>query len=87
MYSLEMHNRLLYNLNQKGYVAEALRLVFPFLEPWKEIILNYPRLLTKNPAGLRKIQLATDRGTNNGFFYTDPVSREKFYVPAPTDLT
>ena len=39
-YSLEMHNRLLYNLNQKGYVAEALRLVFPFLEPWKEIALN-----------------------------------------------
>jgi len=87
MYSLEMHNRLLYNLNQKGYVAEALRLVFPFLEPWKEIILNYPRLLWKNKTGIRKIQLATDRGTNNGFFYTDPVSGEKFYVTAPTDLT
>ena len=86
-FSLEMHNRLLYNLNQKGYVAEALRLVFPFLEPWKEIAINYPRLFTKNPAALRKIQLATDRGTNNGFFYTDPVSGEKFYVTAPTDLT
>ena len=86
-YSLEMHNRLLYNLNQKGYVAEALRLVFPFLEPWKEIALNYPKLFGRNPAGLRKIQLATERGTNNGFFYTDPVSGEKFYVTAPTDLT
>ena len=86
-YSFEMHNRLLYNLNQKGYVAEALRLVFPFLEPWKEIAINYPKLLWRNKAGLRKIQLATDRGTNNGFFYTDPVSGEKFYVTAPTDLT
>lgn len=86
-FSLEMHNRLLYNLNQKGYVAEAMRLVFPFLEPWKEIILNYPRLFAKNPTGIRKIQLATDRGTNNGFFYTDPVSGEKFYITAPTDLT
>jgi len=86
-FSLEMHNRLLYNLNQKGYVAEGLRLVFPFLEPWKEIVLNYPRLFVKNPAGIRKIQLATERGTNNGFFYTDPVSGEKFYVTAPTDLT
>ncbi len=86
-YALTMHDQLLYNLNQKGYVAEALRLVFPFLEPWKEIVFNYPRLLAKNPAGLRKIQLATDKGTNNGFFYTDPVSGEKFYVTAPTDLT
>lgn len=86
-FSLEMHNRLLYNLNQKGYVAEALKLVFPFLEPWKEIAINYPRLFVKNPAGIRKIQLASERGTSSGFFYTDPTSGEKYYVTAPTDLT
>jgi hypothetical protein len=87
MFSLEMHNRLLYNLNQKGYVAEGMRLVFPFLEPWKEIVLNYPKLFWKNKSGLRKIQLAKEQGTNNGFFYTDPTSREEYYVTAPTDLT
>ena len=84
-YSLEMHNRLLYNLSQKGYAAEGLRLVFPFFEPWKEIALNYPRLFKQNPSGLRKVGLVGEKGQSNGFMYKDPVSEELYYVTAPSE--
>jgi len=85
-FAIEAHDRLLYNLTQKGYVAEAMRLVYPFLEPWKEIVLNYPRLLAKNLSGLRKVQLATETGIENGIFFKDPVSNELRYASPSTDL-
>lgn len=34
-YALDEHNRILYNLSQKGLVADSLRYVFPFLKPTK----------------------------------------------------
>ena len=85
-FAIEAHNRLLYNLTQKGYFAESMRLVYPFLEPWKEIVLNYPRLLAKNLSGLRKVQLATETGIQNGIFFKDPVSNELRYASPTTDL-
>jgi hypothetical protein len=85
-FAIEAHDRLLYNLTQKGYVAEAMRLVYPFLEPWKEIVLNYPRLLAKNLSGLRKVQLATETGIQNGMLFKDPVSNELRYASPTTDL-
>lgn len=84
-FAIEAHNRLLYNLTEKGFYAESMRLIFPFLEPWKEVALNYPRLFAKNPAGLRKIQMATTKGTQNGMLWKDPTVDELFYVAPMTD--
>jgi len=84
-FALEAHNRLLYNLTEKGFYAESMRLIFPFLEPWKEVALNYPRLFAKNPAGLRKIQMSTTTGVQNGMLWKDPTTDELFYVAPATD--
>ena len=85
-FSLDAHNTLLYNLSEKGFFAEATRLIFPFFEPWKEVALNYPRLFAKNPAGLRKIQMLTAKGQQSGILYRDPTIDELFYVAPMTDM-
>jgi len=85
-FSLDAHNTLLYNLSEKGFFAEATRLIFPFFEPWKEVATNYPRLFAKDPSGLRKIQMLTTKGEQSGILYKDPTLDEYFYVAPMTDM-
>ncbi len=84
-FSIEAHNVLLYNLAEKGFFAEATRLIFPFFEPWKEVATNYPKLFLKDPSGLRKIQMLTAKGEQSGILYKDPTIDEYFYVAPMTD--
>jgi len=83
--TLRNHNRLLFNLSEKGQTAEALRLVFPFFEAFKEIITSWSKVLIENPQALRRAQTAVQGARESGFFYTDPTSRKDMFGYAGLD--
>ena len=46
-YSLNQHNKILYNLSQKGLVADAFRFMFPFYEAYKEVATTWTGVLAQ----------------------------------------
>ena len=89
-YALEETKRLLYDLDKRGQITDALRLVFPFGEAYKEILTTQFRLLKNNPQKLRKASIAiqgarrdsifgSDPNHNEGFFAKDPMTGEEMY--------
>lgn len=89
-YALEETKRLLYDLDKRGQVTDALRLVFPFGEAYKEILSTQFRLLKNNPQKLRKATIGiegaradsifgSDPNHNEGFFAKDPLTGEEMY--------
>ena len=89
-YALEETKRLLYDLDKRGQITDALRLVFPFGEAYKEILTTQFRLLKNNPQKLRKATIAiqgarrdsifgSDNSHNEGFFAKDSLTGEEMY--------
>lgn len=71
---------LLYSLSEKGQTAEAMRLVFPFAEAWKEIGLTWAKILARSPLHLRRAQIVIEGAQDSGFFYKDPTTGEESYT-------
>lgn len=79
---------LLYSLHEKAQVADALRVVFPFGEAWREVLTRWTKLSTENPnvayRGLQAIP-AAERG---GLIYPDPATgQEMFAIPGSEWVT
>lgn len=79
-HALRKSNDLLYALHKRGHTAEALRLVFPFAEAWKEVGTRWLENLAKNPLITRKAQIVHDNAEDTGFIYTDPTSGDDYYA-------
>ena len=75
-YALDEHNRILYNLSQKGLVADSLRYVFPFFEAYKEVLGSWGRALTVTPTVARRAEQIIKNGRREGIIYKDPVTDE-----------
>ena len=78
LYALEEHNRILYNLSQKGLVADSLRFVFPFFEAYKEVILSWGKALTVTPQYARRLEQTVKNGRRQGIIYQDPLTDEDY---------
>ena len=79
-YALEETKRLLYDLDKRGQVTDALRLVFPFGEAYKEILSTQFRLLKNNPQKLRKATIAIEGARADSIFGSDPNHNEGFFA-------
>ena len=78
-FALEETRRLLYDLNKRSQFADATRLMFPFVEVYKEVLGTWSRLIATNPGKLRKAELLVNKAQENGFFTTDPVTGEEVF--------
>ena len=76
LFALEEHNRILYNLSQKGLVADGLRFVFPFFEAYKEVLTSWGKALAINPKYAHRAEMAITAGRRSGIIYKDPLSDE-----------
>ena len=76
LFALEEHNRILYNLSQKGLVADSLRFVFPFFEAYKEVLLSWGKAFAINPKYAHRAEMAITAGRRSGIIYKDPLSDE-----------
>ena len=82
-YALEETKRLLYDLDKRGQYTDALRLVFPFGEAYKEILTTQFRLLKNNPQKLRKATIAIQGARRDSIFGSDPSHNEGFFAKDP----
>mgnify|MGYP003147850295 FL=1 len=82
-YALEETKRLLYDLDKRGQITDALRLVFPFGEAYKEILTTQFRLLKNNPQKLRKATIAIQGARRDSIFGSDPSHNEGFFAKDP----
>ena len=82
-YALEETKRLLYDLDKRGQITDALRLVFPFGEAYKEILTTQFRLMKNNPQKLRKATLAIEGAREDSIFGSDPNNNEGFFAKDP----
>lgn len=97
------HTRdLLYDLHKKSQVMDALRLVVPFGEAWKEILTTWAKIIRDYPQVPRRAQQLVQgaheaefdpvtglpTGDGEGFFRWDPQTRQEvFTYPASGWLT
>ena len=85
LFALEEHNRILYNLSQKGLVADSLRFVFPFFEAYKEVTLSWGKALLQNQKYGRRAEMIIKGARSEGILHKDPVSDEDMLsVPLPS---
>lgn len=100
--SLDHVRELLYDMGKKNQTADALRLIFPFGEAWKEILSTWAKLIAQYPQIPRRFQQAYQgakeaefdpntglpTGVGVGFLHYDPSRNEEvFTYPGSEFLT
>jgi hypothetical protein len=72
-HALDHTQNLLYDASRKRNAEDAMRIVVPFGQAYKEILTSWGKLLARNPAGiLRRGQQVVEGARGAGFFYNDP---------------
>ena len=82
-YALTQTKNLLYDLNRRGQTLDALRLVFPFGEAYKEILTTQARLLSQNPHKARRASIVIDSMQDDSMFGADPDHNDSFFAEDP----
>lgn len=72
--------KMFYDMATKAKWADAMRLVFPFAEPWKEALTVWGRILQDNPAVVRRLDQTIQGARGSGFFQKDPATGEEMFV-------
>ncbi|MDP8927457.1 MAG: hypothetical protein M3O70_02485, partial [Actinomycetota bacterium] len=88
-WAMKQTKDLLYDVSKKGQAADAMRVIFPFLEPWKEMLTVWTKL-TKDTYGLpiRRAQQVITSGERTGMFTRDEDDGElKFTYPLVGKMT
>lgn len=85
-YGLKVVKDLLYDTSKKSQIADALRVVHPFLEPWKEMMTIWPKLVTENPAILRRGHQVVSGGERAGWFQREDDGELYFTYPVVGSL-
>lgn len=98
-FALEQTKHLLYDLSERSQFFDAMRLVFPFGEAWKEVVTRWTGLIKQNPKVVRRAQQVIQgaRGEDlgevvgapegEGFFFTNEFGQEVFVYPGSAFLT
>jgi hypothetical protein len=91
-FALDEVRDLLYDLTRRNQTLDAMRLVLPFGQAWKEIITAWSGIVSRRPQVIRRLQQAVTsaRGeelgelagnyAGEGFFYTDPSTLEETFI-------
>jgi len=72
---------LLFDVTKRGAAQDALVAVVPFLDAWKEVTLNWSRLLKENPAFFIRAQAGYQEMREQGRFYVNEYGQEVFRYP------
>lgn len=72
--------KLLYDLHNRSRFFDAMRLIFPFGEAWKEVVTTWSRLLSENPRALRTLQRTVTGARGAGAVYKDEVTGEEMFT-------
>ena len=80
-YGYDLHNRLLYNLLQRGYLAEAYRVILPFFEAYREVLGRYATLATVNPRAAAQAGFAYRKGVETNTIYEDQYGEKYLIIP------
>lgn len=98
-YGLDETKRLLYDLTERSQFFDAMRVIFPFGEAWKEMFGRWGQLIKENPAIPRRAQQLIEgaRGEDfgevmgappgKGFFYENQFGEEVFAYPGSQMFT
>ncbi len=79
--AFEIHNRLLYNLLERGYVAEAYRVGLPFFEAYREVLGRWFQLGTTNTRAAAQVAFAYRKGVEENIIYTDSFGENYLIMP------
>jgi len=80
-YGYELHNRLLYNLLERGYLAEAYRVALPFFEAYREVLGRYATLGAVNTRAAAQVQHMYRRGVETNIIYEDKYGEKYLILP------
>ena len=77
---------LLYDASSRNNLEDSLRIIFPFIGAWREIIGTYAGLILEDPSRLTRgvryagnLGQADPDGDGRGFWYQDPQSKQMFF--------
>ena len=79
--SFELHNRLLYNLTEQGYLAAAYRVALPFFEAYREVLGRWALLGTTNTKATAQVAFAYRKGLEKNLIYEDQFGEKYLIVP------
>ena len=79
--AFEVHNRLLYNLLERGYVAEAYRVGLPFFEAYREVLGRWFQLGTTNTKAAAQVAFAYRKGLEENLIYKDKFGENYLIIP------
>lgn len=91
-YALDDTKGLLYDLSNRGQLAESLKVIAPFGNAYQEIITTWPKLLLGSQYGWtgkfanvarasRRVQQTIEGGRRNGWFMKNQFGEEVFVFP------
>jgi hypothetical protein len=80
-YAFELHNRLLYNLLERGYLAEAYKVGLPFFEAYREVLGRWTQLAAANPRAGAQVGFAYRKGIENNYVYSDKFGEKYLIIP------
>lgn len=65
-YALDDVKSLLYDLSERSQFFDAMRLVFPFGEAWKEVVTRWGKLVAERPQIVRRAQVGLEAARGGG---------------------
>ena len=80
-FAIEIHDRLLYNLSERGYLAEQYRLGFPFFEAYRDVLGTYTKLSYVNPRAAAKVGFGYRQGITSNLIYEDKNETQYLIIP------
>lgn len=91
-YALDGVKQNLYDLSERGLLAESLKLLAPFGNAYQELVTTWPKLLWGQKYGWagkfantarasRRVQQTVQGGRNNGWFMKNQFGEEVFVFP------
>lgn len=80
-FAIEIHDRLLYNLSERGYLAEQYRLGLPFFEAYRDVLGTYTKLSYVNPRAAAKVGFGYRQGLTSNLIYEDKNETQYLIIP------
>lgn len=80
--------RLLYDTSRRTQAGDVFRIVFPFLEPWRDVLTTWGRTIQRNPIVLERAREISSQVAHggDGFFYENDYGESEFRVPVASQL-
>jgi hypothetical protein len=79
-YALDATKKLLYDLTDKNQASDIARVVFPFAEAWKEILVTWAKIGMENPVAIRRGSQVAQGARGAGYFKKDETTGEEMFV-------